>query len=176
MAGFVYQLNISRGGVPKRPIPHATLTERGLAGDGHNDRRSHGQPGQAVCLWALEVIELLSAEGHDLWPGCTGENITTSGIDWKQMVPGVRLQIGAEALIELTDYASPCWKNACWFNDGDFNRINQRVHPGVSRLYALVLKTGEIHQSDSIELIDEAAGDRLARQQIRTYRWPRDFR
>ena len=175
MPGNVYQVNISRGGVPKLPIARATVTARGITGDGHNDRRSHGRPEQALCLWAMEVIEVLCAEGHDLWPGCTGENVTTKGLDWSRVVPGARLQLGDDLLIEITDYASPCWKNACWFSDGNFNRINQDSHPGSSRVYARVLDGGEIMPSDPIVLSDESAGERLQRQQIRTYRWPRDF-
>jgi MOSC domain-containing protein YiiM len=175
MPGTILQISVSRGGVPKLPLERATVTERGVAGDGHNDRRSHGRPEQALCLWAVEVIEALRAEGHDVWPGCTGENITTSGVDWGNMLPGVRVQLGSEVLVEITDYASPCWKNARWFSDGDIDRINQETHPGSSRVYARVLTGGEIETADPVTVFEESAGDRLQRQQIRTFRWPRDF-
>ncbi|MDZ7727337.1 MAG: MOSC domain-containing protein [Dehalococcoidia bacterium] len=160
------QVNASRGGVPKRPIPEATVDERGITVDQQADRRAHGHPTQALCLYALEQIVALRNEGHDVSPGSTGENITTLDIDWREVIPGARLRLGDEVLIEITDYASPCWKNANWFIEGDFNRINQNLYPGESRTYAKVLQGGTIRPGDPIEVIPESAGVRVERQQI----------
>ena len=35
-------------------------------------------------------------------------------------------------------------KNAQWFNDGNFRRIDHNLHPGWSRAYAWVLEGGPI--------------------------------
>ncbi len=173
--GTIYQLNASNGGVPKWAIPEAEVNMRGITVDRQADQRAHGHPSQALCLYSLEQIVALRNEGHTLEPGSTGENITTLDVDWSLMLPGTRVRLGAEVLIEVTDYASPCWKNAQWFIDGDFNRMNQLVYPGDSRVYAKVIEPGTIRSGDTIEVQVESAGTRLQRTAIPTFRWPRDF-
>jgi MOSC domain-containing protein YiiM len=161
MTGVIVQVNISRGGVPKLPVPAAEVGEHGIAGDGHDEPpHIHGGPERALCLFALERIEALAAEGHPIFAGATGENITTRGLDWERVVPGVRLRLGGEVLIEITRYTTPCRTNARWFLGGDFNRMHQAVHPGWSRVYARVLAGGVIRPGDPIELLGAVpAGD-----------------
>jgi len=176
-AGAIFQINISRGGVPKHPIREATVTARGIEGDGHADTRNHGHPEQALCLYSVERLAMLAAEGHHVSPGATGENITTVDLDWRYVSPGARLRLGDEVLIEITDYATPCWKNGFWFKDGDFTRIDEYKHPGSGRAYARVLEGGHIRQGDPVTPIVESAAVRIERTQPRvTFRWPRDFR
>lgn len=174
--GTIHQLNASAGGVPKQPIPEAVVDQTGFTVDRQADLQAHGGPRRALCLFALERIEALQAEGHQMYPGSAGENITTSGLEWSRVVPGSRLRLGDSVLIEITDYTTPCWKNACWFADGDFNRMNQKLFPGFSRVYARVLEGGTLRPGDRVELIEESAGVRVQRQQPRTLRWPEDFR
>src|SRR5262245_15786695 len=100
--GSIVQVNISPGGVPKLPILEARVDQNGLAGDDHEDKVHHGGPDRAVCLFAIERIEALAAEGHPIGPGSTGENVTTRGIDWDQVVPGARLRLGDQLVIEIT--------------------------------------------------------------------------
>jgi MOSC domain-containing protein YiiM len=105
--GVIYQINVSRGGVPKLPVEEARVTRLGILGDGHDDKENHGGPLAALCLYSLEEIERLQAEGHPIAPGTTGENVTLAGVDWSVMTPGARLALGDEVVIELTDYAPP---------------------------------------------------------------------
>ena len=56
--GRVAQVNVSPGGVPKRPVERAELGALGLDGDGHTFH-GHGGPQRALCLWSLERIEAL---------------------------------------------------------------------------------------------------------------------
>ncbi len=149
---LVHQINTSNGGVPKLPVAEAEVRERGVVGDRQADRVHHGHPEQALCLYSLEVIEKLQAEGHPIAPGSAGENLTLSGIDWSSVVPGVRLRIGDELEIEITDYATPCSKNAQWFADGKFGRMGQSRHPGESRVYARVVSVGTIKTGDRVAL------------------------
>jgi MOSC domain-containing protein YiiM len=146
-AGRVVQLNASGGGVPKLPVLVGRIDEGGLAGDRQGDRRIHGRPYQAVSLWSADVIEDLRAEGHGVYPGAAGENVTLSGVDWATVRPGVRIRLG-DALVEVSGYATPCEKNARWFVDGAIDRIDQRRNPGWSRAYAWVLRTGDVSPGD----------------------------
>jgi MOSC domain-containing protein YiiM len=156
-AGSIEQVSISSGGVPKLAVTEAVIGPLGLAGDGHNDRANHGGPERAVCLFAIERLEALAAEGHPIGPGSAGENITTHGIDWDHVVPGTRLRLGRDVLLEITRYTTPCKTNHAWFKDGDFNRMHQALFPGWSRVYAKVLEPGTVRPGDPIELVPAAA-------------------
>jgi len=147
--GSVVQLNVSDGGVPKRPIEMAEVGDRGLVGDRQAARQHHGRPLQALCLWSLEVIEALQGEGHPIAPGSAGENLTVSGIDWASLRPGTQLLIG-DILAEISAWAEPCKKNAPWFVDGDFRRMQHARHPGWSRAYAWVREPGTIRTGDPV--------------------------
>ena len=175
MSAVIHQINASRGGVPKLPLPSADVGPRGITVDVQRDKRAHGSPDQALCLFALEVIERLQAEGNPISPGSTGENITVSGLDWTTVRPGARIRLGDDVLIEITDYAGPCKTITRSFADTDFNRINHALHPDESRVYAKVIAPGTIRPADRVELIPEETADRVARREIRSFRWPQDF-
>lgn len=147
--GVVHQLSASDGGVPKRPVTVAEVGDRGLIGDRQAARQHHGRPLQALCLWSLEIIDALQAEGHPIEPGAAGENITLSGIDWSTIRPGTQLLIG-DVLAEISAWSTPCSKNAQWFSDGDFNRMDHERHPGWSRAYAWVREPGTIRSGDPV--------------------------
>ncbi len=148
--GSVAQLSIGGGGVPKDPVAEAEVTVAGMTGDRHNDRIHHGRGFQALCLYSKDVIEALRAEGHPIYPGAAGENITVEGIDWAVLRPGAVMSIGDDLKIELSSYATPCAKNAPWFIDRDFRRILHDTHPGWSRVYATVLEPGRVHIGDQV--------------------------
>lgn len=153
MGGRIFQLNVSNGGVPKLAVREAALTPEGLAGDRQRDLRYHGGPARAVCLFALERVLGLQAEGHPIYPGSVGENLTVVGLEWSGLAPGARLALGEEAVVEITSYTSPCKKIAASFTRGDFKRISQKVHPGDSRLYARVLRPGRLAVGQSVTLL-----------------------
>jgi MOSC domain-containing protein YiiM len=148
--GTVVSLNVSRGGVPKLPVSGAELGPDGFEGDGHDDTRNHGGPERAVCIYSLEVIRRLQLEGHPIMPGSAGENITVAGLDWGEMLPGVRLRIGA-ATVELSSYTSPCKTIQASFTGGQFSRISQPKNPGWSRVYGRVLVPGMVNTGDPVE-------------------------
>lgn len=175
MSAEIFQLSVSNGGVPKHAVASGHLTHGGLEGDRQTDLRAHGGPDRALCLWSLEVIARLCDEGHHLSPGAAGENVTIMGLDWSRVVPGTRLRIGEHALVEVTMYTTPCWKNARWFKDGDFSRMDHDAHPGDARVYARVLDEAVIAQGDEVEIVPEPSAERAWRLQPHTYRWPRDF-
>lgn len=147
--GSVAQVSVNDGGVPKEPVPGARIARRGLAGDRQATRRIHGTSWQAVCLWSLERIDALRAEGHEVFPGATGENLTVAGVDWSTIRPGVQLRAG-DALLVVTAYATPCQQNARWFLRRDPMRMRHDRHPGWSRVYAAVLEEGDVRTGDPV--------------------------
>lgn len=169
--GTIVQINVSNGGVPKFPIAQGVVTAGGVVGDRQADMRAHGGPRRAVCLYPLELIEALAAEGHHVAPGHFGENITTAGLDWDVVLPGSRLRLGDEVVLEITEYTTPCWKQSQWFTDGDFNRLSAAAHPGQARVYAKVIEPGTVEPGAQIEVLEESLDERLERQRIPTIRW-----
>lgn len=152
--GRIFQLNLSGGGVPKLAVREAVLTPEGLEGDRQRNRRFHGGPERALCLYALEHVLALQAEGHPVFPGSVGENLTLVGLDWPRLAPGARLALGDEALVEITSYTTPCKIIAASFLRGDFKRISQKLHPGQSRLYARVLRPGLLRVGEHVSVLN----------------------
>ncbi len=153
MQGRIHQLSCSQGGVPKTPVPDAFLTETGLVGDKVAFPKFHGGPERALCLYSLERILQLQQEGHPIFPGSVGENVTIEGLDWARLAPGVRLALGDEVIVEISSYTTPCKTIRASFIDNHFERISQKKHPGDSRLYARVLKTGRLAVGQDVRLI-----------------------
>ena len=150
--GMLVSINVSRGGVPKRRVSGASVSLLGLEGDGQDDIKHHGGPERAVCVYSLERIHSLQVEGHPIDVGTVGENVTIEGIDWDLVVPGARLRVGNEVLLEIASFTDPCKTIKGSFIDGKFIRIAQKLHPGWSRVYARVLSEGPIRSGDPVQL------------------------
>lgn len=150
--GRIVSINRSDGGVPKHPVPEARITASGVEGDRQEDLRSHGGPERAVLLYSLEIIQALQREGHLIRPGSAGENLTITGLDWNLVIPGATIRAG-EAHLQITRYASPCYKIAGSFIAGDPSRISEKLHPGWSRAYSRVLCGGGwVRTGDLVEI------------------------
>lgn len=144
--GTVTALFCSDGGVPKAPVETVDIGWLGVQGDRQADRKNHGRPFQAVCLWSNEVIDSFRAEGHPLAPGLAGENVTLAGLPWERVQPGVLLRVG-DVLLEVSTHTIPCYKNADWFLRGRFDAMHHRNGPR-SRMYGIVLEPGRISVGD----------------------------
>ncbi|HVF28381.1 MAG TPA: MOSC domain-containing protein [Pyrinomonadaceae bacterium] len=152
MEGRIFQLNVSNGGVPKLPVREVLLTPNGLGGDRQAHPLIHGGPERALCLYALERILELQAEGHPIYPGSIGENVTVVGLDWSTLEPGIRLALGDEALVEITSYTRPCKNIAASFLSRSFDRVSQKTYPGAARLYARVLRSGSLMVGQAVRV------------------------
>lgn len=145
-------LNRSKGGVPKLAIDQALVTSAGMEGDKQRDRRYHGGPARALSLYSLELIEQLQREGHPIAPGTAGENVTISGLDWRDVRPGARLSLG-EVRIESTSFAAPCKTIRGAFLDEAFIRISEKTNPAWSRAYSRVLNDGLLQVGAAVTLV-----------------------
>jgi len=151
--GTLASINISGGGVPKRRVAGARVSELGLLDDDQNDKVHHGGPERAVCLYSLENVRALQAEGHPAQIGSLGENLTLEGIRWESVMPGVRLRVAGSVILEVTSFTTPCMKIRRSFLDGRFIRVSQKIHPGWSRVYARVVTEGDVNLGDRVELL-----------------------
>jgi MOSC domain-containing protein YiiM len=137
----IFQLSVSGGGVPKLAVREAHCGVLGLDGDHHAHPKIHGGPDRAVCLYSLEVIRALQEQGHPIFPGSVGENVTITGLPWAALAAGARLRLGNEVVVELTRIASPCKQIIESFSDRDSKRL---AEPALGRWYARVIAEGVV--------------------------------
>ena len=146
--GTVTQVNVSaEGGMPKLPVRAAKVTRDGLEGDWQKNRKYHGGPNRAVCIFSEELYEWLRDKGIDLKNGSVGENLTTHGLDLNSLSKGDRLRVGDACLIEITDVRIPCHQLKKW--DVDLPELIV----GHSGWVAKVIEEGEVKPGDAIELV-----------------------
>jgi MOSC domain-containing protein YiiM len=162
MTGSILQINISPGGIPKRPIPDAIVTAEGIRGDRWSHPDIHGGPNQALLLITSEGIDELIEQGFPLFPGALGENLTTLGLDRRQMRIGQRFRAG-EVFFELTKRRAPCATLNMYgpgIQQAIFDTQVKAGDPsslrwGLSGFYARVLRSGTLRSQDPIALIEQ---------------------
>jgi MOSC domain-containing protein YiiM len=151
--GRVFQINVSNGGVPKLAVHQAFVAPEGVSGDRQIHLHVHGGPERAVCLYSLEQILALQEEGHPIFAGAMGENLTLSGLDWREVQPGRQLKLGEEILLEITSYTTPCSALKPYFKGAKIARVLQTKNPGWSRVYARVLQGGTLQVGAQVSLV-----------------------
>lgn len=113
MPATLAQVNVSPGGMPKLPVLQAMATRAGVEGDWQKNRKYHGGPDRAVCLYSQELYAWLRGHDIDVQSGDLGENFTTAGLDLQSLSKGDRLRVGA-CIIEITDIRVPCSQLRKW--------------------------------------------------------------
>jgi MOSC domain-containing protein YiiM len=144
MKGRLVQLNVSRGGMPKQPVLQAHVGAAGVEGDRQLNKKYHGGPDRAVCLFSTELYDRLRSFDINLPPGSVGENFTTSGMDLQKLQPGDRLKVGG-CIIEITKVRVPCSSLKKW--DVDLPELIV----GYSGWVARVIQEGLVRPGDLIE-------------------------
>ena len=161
-SGSILQINVSRGGIPKLPVTEAVVTPQGIQGDACAHPQFHGGPKQALLFICSEAIEELIAKGYPVFHGALGENLTTLGLDRRQMRAGQRYRIG-EVFVEFTKVRAPCSALDVYGPGIQAEIYDKQVKAGdptsplwgASGFYAAVLKPGVIRQRDIITLVDQ---------------------
>ncbi len=141
MNGSLVQLNVSKGGMPKRPVLFAHVSRNGIEGDKQRDLRYHGGPDRAVCIYSEELYAWLREEGIGLENGAVGENFTTRGVDLDALAVGDQLRVG-ECLIEITDVRTPC-RNLLQWHPELLKRIKGRSGWVAKVIEEAVVKSGD---------------------------------
>lgn len=145
-SGKVIAVSISKKkGIPKSNVKSADLIENyGIQGDIHagSDRQ--------ISFLALESINKMRNKGlPGLRPGAFAENITTEFLDLPSLMPGTRIQIGSDAVIEVTQIGKECHtKCAIYVKTGDC------VMP-TEGIFGKVIRSGRIEAGDSVNIISE---------------------
>jgi len=158
--GSIVQVNISPGGLPKRPIAEGWITPLGVEGDRHAHPQIHGGPQKAILIIAAEVVDSLTERGYPLFYGAMGENITTRGIEIRDIRMGDQFRVGG-AVLEITQPRGPCSAldvyGATLKADVYDQKVKQRDHSsprwGMSGFYASVISPGPVGPGDIIAVV-----------------------
>jgi MOSC domain-containing protein YiiM len=141
----IVSINVSKHkGTQKTAITQAEVVKgHGIDGDAHA-----GPWHRQVSFLASESIESARNTGLDVGSGDFAENITTSGIDWKQIPVGSRLQLGENVILEITQIGKECHnKCAIYYKAGDCIMPKEGI-------FAIVVEGGVIRVDDSIRILD----------------------
>lgn len=100
MGGKVISICISEErGVLKKEVASVKITLQGIVGDGHSGDWDR----QVTCLNYQSFLR--AKEKHpelDLHPGSFAENITIDGIDFSEVGPGSKLQLGDSVILQVS--------------------------------------------------------------------------
>lgn len=110
MTATVVSTNVSNAkGTRKYPVPEGiVINDRGVAGDAHA-----GAWSRQISLLSLEIIQEFESEmGRPIEPGEFAENVTTTGLDLRQVGLLDRLLVG-ETELEVAQIGKACHGNAC---------------------------------------------------------------
>ncbi len=160
MGAVVVQVNVSPGGIPKRAIAWGMITPHGIEGDSWAHPQIHGGPRQAVLLIAAESIDELKARGYPVFYGALGENLTTRGLDPRELRAGHQLRAGA-ATLEITKLRAPCAALDIYgpsIKQDVYDLRAQAGDPstprwGMGGFYARVIEPGAVHPGDPIVIL-----------------------
>ena len=117
-----------------------------------------------MLLIAAEVIDKLKSLGYPVYYGALGENLTTRGLDWRQLRIGQQLRAGG-ALIEITKVRGPCASLDIYgpaIKQEIYDIQVQAGDPtsprwGMSGFYARVLQPGHVRPDDIIVIVTTLA-------------------
>ena len=139
------------GGV-KSPVPRARLRKSGFEGDGQGDRRNHGGPDKAVCVYsAVHYPHWQRMLGRRLEPGAFSENLTVSRIREARVCVGDVFRAG-EAVVQVSTPRTPCDKVAG--KNGEKQLCKWISGSGYTGFYMRVLEEGLVQRGDAFERVE----------------------
>ena len=130
-------------GQRKRPVDSVIFRpDHGIEGDAHA-----GPWHRQVSLLSADDIETVRRSGlAEVSPGDFAENITTEGIELFSLIPGTKLSVGEEVMLEITQIGKECHTTGCAI----FRQIGKCVMPKEG-VFARVIRGGVVRTGDTIE-------------------------
>ena len=141
-------------GIYKSPVEgRVHLASEQLAGDGQADRKVHGGPDKAVCVYSADHFRLWREEltGVECGPGSFGENFSVEGQRETTVCVGDTYRIGT-AVVQISQPRAPCWKLGRRWNRPDMPKLV--VESGRTGWYLRVLEAGEVERGDELTLVE----------------------
>jgi MOSC domain-containing protein YiiM len=133
-------------------IDRVAVGPLGLAGDEQADRRVHGGPDKAICVYAAEHYPWWREHlGIDLDHGAFGENLLVHGLTEDEVEVGDRFVVGA-ALVEVSMPRRPCYKLGARHGRTDMPDLLQET--GRTGFYLRVLRPGAVAAGDLLRPVE----------------------
>lgn len=142
----IVSVNVSeKKGTVKIPVTEAMLSETGISEDAHS-----GSWHRQVSLLSVETIGDFSARfGRTVNPGEFAENITTKGIDLRDVALLDRFVIG-DAELEVSQIGKTCHGETCAI----FREVGACVMPGEG-IFCRVIRGGRIKPGDAVRYLPQ---------------------
>lgn len=148
-------------GIDKRPVPAIDVFApgpdygdgSGVDGDVIGDVEHHGGADKAVYAFAREELDYWQERlGRTLVDGCFGENLTTTGIVWKDVQINQQVKVGT-AVLEVSVPRTPCRTFAGWMDEKGW--VKTFAGRGEAGAYLRVITPGTIRAGDEVELLGD---------------------
>ena len=146
-------------GIDKQPRPFLDLEVpgpnygdgSGVVGDSIGDHAHHGGAAKAVYAVAREELDYWEGTlNRVLRDGYFGENLTTEGISWPNMLINQRIQVG-ECVLEVSIPRTPCATFSGWMDEPGW--LKSFTERGDCGSYLRIIEPGRITPGDEITLI-----------------------
>ncbi|MFD1020783.1 MOSC domain-containing protein [Thalassobacillus hwangdonensis] len=140
----------------KKPVDEPVyLGELHFDGDEQADKKHHGGPDRAVCLYPADHYPYWGEKyGKEFTFPSFGENLSVAGIDEDALCIGDVFQLG-EARLQVTEPRQPCYKIARTHELDDFPA--QVMKTGFTGCYLRVLEPGQVKPGDDLKRIESDA-------------------
>lgn len=125
------------------PVETAVLeADHGIKGD----RKAGRNPKRQINLLSTDWLAAKAASGHRTNPGEFGEQLIVSGLDFAALPAGTQLQLGSDAVVEITFPRIGCTRL-------EAAQAKKGLNGQEIGLMVKVIEGGNIHTGDTIAII-----------------------
>ncbi|MEE3809870.1 MULTISPECIES: MOSC domain-containing protein [Lysinibacillus] len=140
-------------GIEKQQMQEVYLSSRGFEGDDVADKKHHGGPDRAVCLYPAEhYIQWEHELGKPLPTAAFGENLTVTNMLEADVCIGDIYKIG-NAVIQITQGRIPC-STIDRYTEAT-TLLKRLIETGYTGYLARVLEEGSICADSTIEVVEK---------------------
>lgn len=155
--GMPKQMKVGTGGemltgIQKQQVDEAYLYRNGFVSDDAADKKNHGGPDRAVCLYPSAHYSTWEREFHThLDRSAFGENITVKHLTEERVCLGDVYQLG-RAVIQVTQGRIPC--DTINKRTGIPGLMTRLVETGYTGFLCRVLEEGNVRAEDGMKLLE----------------------
>jgi len=100
-----------------------------------------------VSLLSVGSIEKMKSMGLNVGPGDFAENLTVEGMELHTLLPGTRIAVGNEVILEISQIGKAC-HTACAI----FKEVGKCIMPKEG-VFATVVMGGEVRTGDAVGVL-----------------------
>jgi MOSC domain-containing protein YiiM len=147
IASITYRPDDSAEPLPPVGYRRVALSEATLLAGQGIDRDAKAQLVRNLNIMDAPTLAELAAEGYPTAPGSLGENIILADLDLRTLIPGTRVRLGEQAVVELIRPRTGCQK---------LHAIDARMPDSIQGrigMMAQVVREGRIRVGDTVEVL-----------------------